>query len=232
MMKLDSAGPATAHELNGIPYLEYCAGSSAPPEDGPLVVVMHSMAIGPRDMLPLCASFPGPARFILPQGFYPFEGGYSWFQPSFYQDEPAAQGAVLRETADRLAGLLAGLAEIYGATPRPQVTGMSQGGDLSYALALYHPGSIAAALPFGSRWLAEFGPADGPPPDMPPLVVFHGDDDPIVPVASARETVEWFEQHGAAAQFRAYPGVGHDISAGMAADLHAVIAELHRAGRP
>jgi predicted esterase len=54
---------------------------------------------------------------------------------------------------------------------------------------------------------------------MPPIVAFHGDADPLVPVAEDRRGVRALEKRGVHADLRIYPGLGHTIAPGLRDDL-------------
>lgn len=96
----------TTHELDGMSYLEYCTGASPTTADLPCVLLLHWMGSGPQAMLPICAGYPQPARFLLPFGPLPLGDAYTWFPLDFYDQPLAEQGATIQAIADRLASFL------------------------------------------------------------------------------------------------------------------------------
>lgn len=216
----------TTHELDGITYLEYCTGASAASESLPCVLVLHWMGSGPQAMLPICAGYPQPARFLLPFAPLPLGDAYTWFPLDFYDQPLAEQGATIRAIADQLAGFLRSVSQQTPYRGKAAVMGLSQGGDLSYALALYHPDTIGLALPLAGRLVPEFRTSDAPPAqERPAIRVFHGADDQVVPVAGAEEAVSWLQAQGFDAQLERYSDVGHDIPREMVIDMYKVLQQ-------
>lgn len=90
---------------------------------------------------------------------------------------------------------------------RRHLTGLSQGGDGTIALATALPwrfaslSSVCGAAPDADAAAAGIGAI--------PFWAFHGDDDPIVPVAGSVDLVAAIQRHGGAARLTRYPGVGH-----------------------
>ncbi|HEX6291213.1 MAG TPA: dienelactone hydrolase family protein [Herpetosiphonaceae bacterium] len=215
----------TTHQIEDMTYLEYRTGPRETPDALPCVLVLHWMGAQPQDMLPLCTDFPLPARFLIPSGSYPCQPGYSWYPLDFYQRPLEQQAPIIRATAARVAAFLHAATQQVPCRGKPFAMGMSQGGDLSYALAAYHSDLIAGALPLGARWSPEFprliGELTAAP--HPPIWAFHGAADPIVPLAEVEAGVAWLRQRGIVAQLQSYPEVGHGISRQMIADMHRVL---------
>ena len=91
---------------------------------------------------------------------------------------------------------------------RVYVTGISMGGYGTWALASLQPERFAAAVPVcgGGNAL----PAARQLRNLP-LWAFHGDADPVVPIAESQRMVDAIRRAGGtAARITTYPGVGHD----------------------
>lgn len=90
---------------------------------------------------------------------------------------------------------------------RCHLTGLSQGGHGTIALATRLPWRFATLTPVcgashdPDAAAAEIGAT--------PLWAFHGDDDPVVPVARSIELVEAIARRSGNARLTRYPGVGH-----------------------
>jgi predicted peptidase len=89
---------------------------------------------------------------------------------------------------------------------RVYLTGLSMGGFGTWALAIRHPERYAAILPIcgggeiqRARVLRDV-----------PIWAFHGDADPVVPVARSRDMVAAITQAGGSPRLTIYPGVAHD----------------------
>jgi predicted peptidase len=90
---------------------------------------------------------------------------------------------------------------------RVYLTGLSQGGHGTWAIAARHPDRWAAIAP-----ICGYGdPAQlaGPLKSMP-IWCFHGEADTAVPVAQSVGMIEALKALGASPKYTSYPGVGHN----------------------
>lgn len=217
--------PLSPTPLAGFHYLLVPPADVPPSQPLPAVVILHYYTAHPQTLLPLFQGLPLPSHLICPQGPYPAEEGYSWFPEDFYDRDLAGQAAALRQSAAGLAAFLEELPHILRLAGSPLVTGFSQGGDLSYALALEYPHLVGMAIPMGGRLEAPFRPA----PLLEaarhvPIRALHGEADPIVPIASAREGVAWLEEQGCNVELKSYPGGGHNAPPDLQRDLRALVS--------
>jgi predicted esterase len=89
---------------------------------------------------------------------------------------------------------------------RAVVTGFSQGGAMSFALAIQHPDIVAAALPLSGRnYVSPAGESSAP------IRAFHGGADRVVPVDAARASVKALRELGRDATLQVFEGVGHSV---------------------
>jgi phospholipase/carboxylesterase len=105
------------------------------------------------------------------------------------------------------------------------VIGFSQGGMLTWAIAVKHPRAVAAAFPVAGFLFPEI--LEGAPVDaraMPPIVAFHGDADPLVSVEQDRKGVRLLEQKGVRAELRVFPGVRHEMPPAMRGEIFASLS--------
>ncbi len=132
--------------------------------------------------------------------------------------------------AQALAALAAATKEFRGDSKRTYLTGLSMGGYGSWALAEKYPGKFAAVVPICGGIVLPKGLLDKYPerakdthPDDPksysdvaakigktPVWIFHGGDDPVVPVEGSRKMNEALKAAGGNVRYTEYPGVGHD----------------------
>lgn len=107
------------------------------------------------------------------------------------------------------------------------LTGLSMGGHGAWYLAYRNPGLFAALLPV-CGWVSPIGieppdtarvvpEADGAPDAALarrlaalPIQIFHGDDDPVVPVQASRAAAAALRAVGAPITYTELPGVGHN----------------------
>ena len=216
------------HYLAGVAYEEVVRGG----EEGdalPLLVAFHYSGGSSREAFENYDQISGPVRILVPLGRYPKRQGLSYFPTDYYQRTPEAQFRVARETTADMARFLAAAEARY--RRRPVVSGISQGGDISLLLAIYHPETVAAAIPLAAVIPEALAapPAD-PRRNSPCILLMQGEDDPIVDVSLTRARAQAL---GATLPLAlvTYPGLGHDISPAMKADYTSFIeGALRRAG--
>lgn len=206
-------------ELAGMRYLEHMTGGARHDERVPMILVLHPMGGDPEGMLELLQRYPKRARLILPYG-YPRGGKYVWFATPLSN---MSADVVTRET-DRLSTLLRALVAVKPTSGKPLVTGFSQGGFLSFALAITNPDEISAALPIGGTLPSALYPSAAAssvprPAKLPPVIAFHGTEDLVVPLQRARESVAELKSVGYPVELREYAGLAHSISPQEFADV-------------
>lgn len=90
---------------------------------------------------------------------------------------------------------------------RIYLSGLSQGGAGTWAIAAKHPDLFAAIAP-----ICGYGDPDtvAPPLVNMPIWTFHGDQDTVRPIEGTRKIVTALEARGAKPKFTVYPGVNHN----------------------
>ncbi len=185
-------------------------------ESSPLVVVIHGRGDDPANWVDTWKAFPAKARLLLPRAFNRYGDGFSWFE--FREGMSDAEfGAEVGSAEERL---WKGIAKVAGAR-KVIVTGFSQGGMLSFAIAARHPDKVAYAFPVAGS---------SPGPLLPkekaraaPMVAFHGTADRTVAFKWGAATVDAFKAQGNEATLKAYAGVGHTMPPEMRKELWAEI---------
>lgn len=217
-----AATNAPPDEIAGIRYLERITGGKSRADKLPLILAIHGFGDRPENFLRLFDGFASPARLIVPYG-EPYGSGFSWF-PSVRDAGPGALGAGIERAAHRLEPMIRALVSARPTAGKPIVTGFSQGGMLSFALAVLHPSSVGAAFPVSGVLPSALWPSDWPLGRVsPPIQAFHGDADRVVSVLEDRQGVERLRELGLTVVLREYPGVDHTVSAEMRRDLHAAL---------
>ncbi len=195
--------------------IEWIARPQRPPQ---LMLFFHGVGGGPRDLVPLAQVFRGrfpEANLLLPEGFEPFDGGPGggqWF---------SARGVTEANRVERVqAALPRFLAYIraqqqrFDATPEATaLVGFSQGAILSLAAAAHADGIAGRVLAFSGRYAS----LPEAPARRTTVHLFHGELDPVMPVAQARAAIERLNALGSDATVDIASGVGHE--------LHAVLVE-------
>jgi phospholipase/carboxylesterase len=201
----------------GIHFLERITGGARASDPLPLIVAIHGRGGRPEHFGRALAALSLPARVILPYGPEPLGDGFSWFGD--WTDD-AQFAALCRGAADRLAAMIADLVHRRPTVGKPIVTGFSQGGILSFTLAVLHPDVVGAAFPASGLLPSGLWPSAWPEGFARPRVhAFHGSADDVVPVEGARATVRHLVALGVSATLTEYPGIGHTVSPDMQRDL-------------
>jgi phospholipase/carboxylesterase len=221
-------------ELGGIAYLEVVTGGAEPDAALPMIVALHGNGAFPRLMEYALISdlgtdeypavpFDRAARCIFLRGTEPIEdaapGHARWF--SITAREALAKPAQLEalslqisERSDQVAAMITELARVRPTIGKPIITGHSQGGILTYGLAIRHPELFAAAFPV-SGWLPEpMWPtqhADASARGLS-IVALHGALDKVVPFDVSTTSVERLRLLDYAIELRPFPDVGHELS--------------------
>jgi phospholipase/carboxylesterase len=208
-------------------HVERLTGGARASEALPLVIAIHGLGDTPENFVELFRGFAPAARIVAPRAPDPWHGGSSWYP---YRGTPAEKLPVIRARADLLASFIAELRKVRPSVGRTIVTGFSQGGVMSFALAAYHPELLEAALPVAGMLEAAL---PDPAPFSSPLRVnaFHGTRDDMVSYAGGAASVERLKKAGRAATLKTYEGVGHTITPDMERDLFAALREAIEAAR-
>ena len=124
-----------------------------------------------------------------------------------------------------LAALEHSTKEFHGDRSRLYLTGISMGGYGTWNLASHHPGMFAALVPIcggiepppgfpelKTDLAADFDPYRDTAQEIGkvPTWIFHGADDPVVPVEGSRKVSEAMKAVGAEVKYTEYPGVQHN----------------------
>lgn len=197
----------------------------------PLVVAIHGLGDRPSSFAGLFEGFGAKAHLVLPAGGLAWGDGFAWWPiPGPIDADNMAAG--LDAAADRLAAAIPGWQGAAGAG-EAIVTGFSQGGMLSFAIAVKHPRLVGEAVPVAGLLPTSMTPAAWPAgAPMPRIAALHGDADGRVPFALGRKSVDALRALGLTTELKTYPGVPHTVSAEMRRDwLAALEAAVRRAGR-
>lgn len=228
---LPTVSPGTAPADPGFEYSETLSGGAHEGDRLPLILALHGLGDRPASFLHLFDGFPCPARIVAPHSGTRHGPGFSWF--AFHREDPGLAGPEIAARADELAAFARRLARDKASVGRPLLTGFSQGGALSFAIAARHGTEISGAFPVGG-WLPDTV-SDNLDGQIAPIVAFHGADDPLITVDRPRAAALRLRKDGFAVELAEFPGVGHQIPREVQGALFerlGAACERERSGEP
>ena len=196
-------------------------------DGAPLLVLLHGRGSDRFDLLELGPHLHPGAIVVTPDAPHPaapwgYGPGWAWYR---YLGGNVPEPESFEQSHAALAELLAALPERLPVRPGPLVLGgFSQGGTLSIAYALAHPGDVPLVINL-SGFLADH-PTARPTPDNVRGIRFfwgHGTADPNIPFAMAQEGRAQLAAAGAELEAHDYR-MGHSVSAEEARDLRGWLA--------
>jgi phospholipase/carboxylesterase len=182
-----------------------------------LVIFLHGYGADGNDLIgladPLGPHLPN-TRFMAPNAperciNNPL--GYQWFPIPWLDGSPEAAARAAAEASFAL--LDAWLDEVAATTPaaRTVLFGFSQGTMMALQVGLRRTEPFAGIVGFSGRLLAPERLA-AEITVRPPVLLVHGDEDPMVPVAGLKEAADALEAAGVETRVHVSHGVGHGIA--------------------
>ncbi len=199
--------------------LPQLAGPSRKPASGgapkQLVVLLHGLGADGNDLIglaPYWAPLLPDAEFLSPDAPFPCDMapyGRQWFSVQNRTPETALAGA--RAAAPILDAFLDdALAKRGLEAPQLALVGFSQGAMMSLFVGPRRPAAPAAIVAYSGALIAPQLLAT----EMrgkPPILVVHGDADPVVPPSMLPAAVAALKNYGIAVEELLRPGLGHGI---------------------
>jgi phospholipase/carboxylesterase len=221
------AGTARAARPQPLPYLEVITGGARADAELPLVVALHGRGDTAEAFAPLFRELSVPARVAILRPPHPWGDGQAWFLGGWaHDDKRQAIADELVGFADRVIATANDIRAAHPTRGRPIVMGFSQGGMLTWAIAVARPRDIAAAFPIAGFLFPEIlARKTVDARAMPPIIAFHGDADPLVSVEEDRKGVRLLEKRGVHAELRVFPGVRHELPPELRREIFASLAQ-------
>lgn len=195
-------------------------GPRMPPARGgkpdSLVVFLHGYGSNGADLISLAPywakALPGTA-FVSPNAIEPAPqapGGYQWFPIANLDPRLMESGA--RQAAPSVDRFLDKELERYGLDDsRLVLVGFSQGTMMALFVGLRRRTPPAAILGFSGVLVAGRTLKEEAGPTAPPILLVHGDQDPVIPVGAMFDSAEALAAAGFGAQWHVSYGLPHSI---------------------
>lgn len=190
-----------------------------PDEAGALVVFLHGYGADGADLLGLAdvlaPHLPGVA-FVAPDAPERCAGGgfgFQWFPIPWLDGSPQALAeAGLDRAAEDLNGFLDARLAAEGLTPDHLVlVGFSQGAMMSLHVALRRSRAVAGVVAISGRLLRPEA-LEAEIAVRPPVLLMHGDQDPVVPFEDMGKAAEALVGAGVSTYGHVMQGTGHGIA--------------------
>ena len=139
--------------------------------------------------------------------------------------DPANQAEELRAAANQVNSAIVALTAAHPTLGKPLLLGFSQGGMISFAMAVLHGASIDRALPLSGALPPPLWPRAGSTEPIAPLTALHGTKDAVVPLAPTKQLVATLTERGFAAKLLPFEGIGHSLSPKMRSTLFGLLDE-------
>jgi phospholipase/carboxylesterase len=178
-----------------------------------LVVLLHGWGADGQDLIGLAPYFAQAlpdAAFVSPNGPFPCDTGFGrqWF--SLSDRSPEALLAGVRAAQGLVDGFLDDALAMLELTPdRLALVGFSQGTMMSLFVAARRPAPVAAVVGYSGMLIA--GEDDAEITARPPIMLVHGDADPVVPADAMTAARHQLEQAGFSVETHLRRGLGHGI---------------------
>lgn len=173
-------------------------------------IFLHGVGGTGAAMRPLAAALALPRPAVFPDGQHRFDmgPGRQWF---------SVKGVTEANRPGRVAEALPAFARLIESLGDPRdslLIGFSQGAIMAlHAVAAGLP--VAGVIALSGRLAGPVGPRN----DWPPIMLLHGADDPVMPLAAARATEAWLHDAGADPRLTVFDGLGHSIDARVIAAI-------------
>jgi len=180
-----------------------------------LVILLHGYGSNGDDLISLAPFWRGalPATaFVAPNAPAPCPGapgGFQWWSLTSASPSARAEGAA-RAAPVLDAFIDAELARYGLAEARLALVGFSQGTMMALHVGPRRRGRLAGIVGYSGMLADAAGLAD-PSLTRPPILLIHGDADPMIPLAAFHQAKAALVQNGFAVESHVSPGLGHSI---------------------
>ena len=189
----------------------------------PVVILLHGVGSNEKDLFNLAPSFPDNFLIISARG--PLTIGpdrFGWFHVDFSSGKPVIKFNEQEESRKLIAKFIGEMkAKYHFDDKNVYLGGFSQGGIMSYSVALTNPGLVKGIAVMSGRLLPEIKPLVPASDRHKDLSIFisHGTEDNVLNIDFAREAKSWLVSEHFTPNYHEYAGAGHQITQPMLQDM-------------
>lgn len=189
----------------------------------PLLILLHGLGSNEQDLFAFSARLPAPFMVIAARAPITLNSGsYAWFHINYTSGKPSIPAPAEIEKSRKLIVQFIDELKSKYTFDETQVylCGFSQGGIMSYQVALTRPDVVKGIAVMSGRLLPDLKEQVAAKEKLSKLSVFisHGTEDAVIPVAQAREASEYIKKMKIDHQYKEYKA-GHTINDQMFKDL-------------
>lgn len=188
----------------------------------PLLILLHGTGSNEQDLFSFADQLPG--KFLVVSARAPYTispGSYTWYELHFENGKPISSNAQAEQSRKTLSAFIEQLKSKHTFdASQVYLCGFSQGGIMSYSVALTAPDKIKGIAVMSGRLLDDVKTKVATKEQLKKLNIFisHGTKDNVLNVQYARDAKVYVQSLGLAPQYKEYPEA-HTISREMFADL-------------
>jgi thioredoxin 1 len=196
-----------------------------------LLLLMHGLGSNEHDLAALAPVIDPDGHFVTvcPRGPYAYGPGFSWFK----MESPELQKPTMESSLDAVEEVVSSACAEYGLKREEAVIGgFSMGGAMSLAFSFR---ASQQPRPAGTLVMSGFLATDPAELDwegeLPPVLMQHGTQDPMVPIDRARMSARVLREHNVPLVFREYH-MDHTVTQESAQDAAAWLEQVRSGDRP
>ena len=188
----------------------------------PVIILMHGVGSNETDLFSLADQFPDNFLVIAARGPLTLSHDrFGWFHVDFGSGKPVINFEEHERSRKLITDFISEIKTIYNVDPtQVYLGGFSQGGIMSYSVALTNPELIKGISVMSGRLLEEIRPLAKTPEALKNLEVFisHGKEDALLNIDYALDAKQWLEQKGITPEYHEY-NAAHQLLPQMTADM-------------
>lgn len=194
-------------EFAGFKYFQYMTGGASPTDDVPVIYFFHGLGADPSKISWVFKDWNFPSRVIAPRGRKNWSSGGAWWRIRTATKDQQRLADEMQRVAGDVSSFIRSMQACFGRQrKRPIITGHSQGGMLTLAIAAQDNGLARHAIS-ASGWLPELLW----PKSLPPTTVIHGTGDEIVSFDRSMSLYNHMEEQRMPVEAIYVEGAGHKV---------------------